>query len=71
MGYEGFSTPFKQPRMHPVWGNRGEFLFLAILLPSLILIKASRQKNEDGIRAALGNANNRYAHYATVNPTDL
>ena len=67
MPYEGFSKPWPQPRMHPIIGNRGEFLFLAILFPTVILLRASREKNENGIRASLGNANNRYAHFTTQN----
>ena len=65
MGYEGFSKPFPQPKMHPVIGNRGEFLFLALFFPAVVLLRASRKKNEDNIRASLGVANNRYAHFTT------
>ena len=57
--------------MHPIFGNRGEFVFLAMLVPGVLILKACRQKNEDGIRSALGNANNRYAAFAKVNPTEL
>ena len=69
MGYEGFSTAPKMNRMHPVLGNKGEFLFLALLFPALLIFKASRLKNEDGIRQALGHSNNRYAYLTTTNPS--
>ena len=65
MGYEGFSKPWHMQKMHPVIGNRGEFLFLALFFPAVLILRASRKKNEDGIRASLGHANNRYAHFTT------
>ena len=68
MGYEGFSRPWKMPKMHQSMGNRGEFLFLALFVPAIMLLKKSRTKNEDGVRSALGFSNNRYAHFATVSP---
>ncbi len=71
MGYEGFSTPWSVPRSNPIIGNRGEFLFLALLLPAVLLAKKSRRKNEDGLRKAIGNSTNRYAVFAKVNPTEL
>ena len=69
MGYEGFSTSPRMNRMHPVLGNKGEFLFLALFFPALLVLKATRTKNEDGIREALGHANNRYALFTTTNPS--
>ena len=42
VGYESFSSSWKLQKMHPVIGNRGEFLFLALFLPSILLLKASR-----------------------------
>ena len=41
-GYESFSSTWKIDRMNPVIGNKGEFLFLALFFPSIILLKASR-----------------------------
>ena len=46
MGYEGFSKSWRAPKMHPIVGNRGEFLFLALLFPTLLMLKATREKNE-------------------------
>ena len=71
MGYEGFSKGPKLAKMHPIIGNRGEFFFLALLFPSILLMKMQRRKNEEGIRAALGNSNNRWAHFTTINPSNL
>ena len=65
MPYEHFSKPFHPPKMHPVQGNKGEFLFLAILFPAVIMAKASRKKNEEGLRSQYGFSNNRYAHFTT------
>ena len=71
MGYEGFSKPWKMPKMHPVVGNRGEFLFLAVLFPVVLMLKAAREKNEAGVRATAGFANNRYAHLTTAAPSEI
>ena len=71
MGYETFSSPFSPYKMHPVFGNRGEFVFLAVLVPGILVLKTCRKKNEDGIRSALGNATNRYAPFAKVSPSSL
>ena len=62
MGYEGFSKPWKMAKMHPIVGNRGEFLFLALFFPIILMLKASRQKNETGMRKAIGTVNNQYSH---------
>ena len=69
MGYEGFSKPWKTPKMNPISGGRNEFMFLALLVPAVLLLKSARQKNEEAVRSALGYANNRYAHLATVQPS--
>ena len=69
MGYEGFSKPWKMPKMNPNHGNKYEFLFLAMFFPTVIILKAARKTNEDCIRSALGYSNNRYAELANVNPT--
>ena len=69
MGYEGFSKPWRMSTMDPIIGNKKEFIFLAILFPTILLLKAARMKNEDGVRDALGHANNRYAHFVTVKPS--
>ena len=71
MGYEGFSKPWKMPKMHPVVGNRGEFLFLALFFPITLLMKATREKNEKGIRNSLGTATNKYAYLATTKPSEF
>ena len=71
MGYEGFSKSWRAPKMHPIVGNRGEFLFLALLFPTLLMLKATREKNEAGIRKAIGSANNKYSHLATVKPSEF
>ena len=71
MGYEGFSKPWKMHKMNPVVGNRGEFLFLAIFFPLVLMLKAAREKNEAGLRAATGFANNRYAHLTTASPSEF
>ena len=60
MGYEGFSKPLPLARMHPVYGNKGEFLFLLGLVALVPLIKGSRKSNEDKLRSEV-TANNRYA----------
>ena len=65
MPYEHFSKPFHPPKMHPVSGNKGEFLFLAILFPVILLAKGSRKANEDSLRSTYGFSNNRYAHLTT------
>ena len=51
--------------MHPVIGNRGEFLALGLLLSFVLMAKAGRRKNEEGIRDAYGFSNNRFAHLTT------
>ena len=71
MGYEGFSSSWHQDKMHPVMGNKGEFLFLALLVPAVILLKGCRAKNEDGIRSALGNSTNRYAVFNKTTPSEI
>ena len=71
MGYEGFSKSPSLPKMDPVFGNRREFAFLAVLVPAILVLKSCRQKNEDGIRSALGNATNRYAPFAKVGPSEI
>ena len=71
MGYEGFSSSWHEPRMHQVFGNKGEFLFLALLVPAVLIAKRSRRKNEEGIREVLGTANNRWAPLTKVGPSDL
>ena len=68
MGYEGFSKGWKVPKMNPNHGNKWEFLFLAVLFPTLYVLKAARFGNEDSIRSSLGFSNNRYAPLATVKP---
>ena len=59
MGYEGFSKPLPLARMHPVYGNKGEWLFLLGLFALVPIVKSSRKKNEDALRATV-KANNRY-----------
>ena len=71
MGYEGFSKGWRAPKMHPIIGNRGEFLFLALFFPIILMLKATREKNETGIRKAIGNANNKYSHLTTASPSDF
>ena len=71
MGYEGFSRAWHQDKMHPVIGGKGEYLFLALLIPAVIFLKSSRTKNEDGIRSALGNSTNRYAVFTKAYPSEL
>ena len=71
LGYEGFSKPVKVPKMHPIVGNRGEFLFLALLFPVIWLMKTAREKNEIGIRKQLGYSTNRYAHLNTTKPSEF
>jgi hypothetical protein len=46
--------------MHPIYGNKGEFVFLLGLILLTPLIKKSRKKNEDALRNEV-KANNRYA----------
>ena len=57
MGYEGFSRPLALERMHPVYGNKAEFLVLFGLLALVPLIKASRKKNEDALRSQVKTTN--------------
>ena len=71
IGYERFSKETPLGKMHPVVGNKGEYLFLALFFPFILLVRAARFKNEDGVRDALGHANNRYAHFTTVGPSTL
>ena len=70
-GYEDFQFKPYENQMHANWGNRVEFLFLALAIPAVVLLKGTRTKNEDGIRNALGHSNNRYAVFAKVNPSEL
>lgn len=60
MGYEGFSKPLPLARMHPVYGNKGEFFFLFGLIALVPLVKGARKSNEDALRSET-KANNRYA----------
>ena len=71
MGYEGFSSPWHPLKMHPVVGNRGEFLALALFFPFILMLKNSRRKNEDGMRKEYGFSNNRYVHLTTQAPSQL
>ena len=60
MGYEGFSKPLALSRQTPVWGNRGEFLFLALVFLTLPCFVKARKSHEDALRAEV-KATNRYA----------
>ena len=71
MGYEGFSSSWHPLKMHPVHGNRGEFLALGLLFSLVLMMKQGRRKNEDGMRSEYGFANNRYAHLTTQPPSQL
>ena len=71
MGYEGFSKSWRMAKMHPIVGNRGEYLFLALFFPAVLMLKATREKNETKLRKALGAANNKYAHLDTVKPSEF
>ena len=51
MGYEGFSKPISQTRMHPILGGRGEYLVLLGLLGVIPLLVSARKKNEDALRS--------------------
>ena len=50
MGYEGFSRPHALVRMHPVLGNRGEYLLLLALFGLVPLFRNSRKNNEEALR---------------------
>ena len=63
MGYEGFSRPLHPLRMHPVSGNRGEFLFLLFFCSSVLFLMHGRKSNETSLRA-LSPATNRYAEFS-------
>ena len=71
MGYEGYSTAWPMAKMHPIVGNRGEFVFLLLLFPTILLLKKGRTSNEEGMRSAAGFANNKYAHLNTSGPSDF
>ena len=71
IGYEGFSKPWNMPTMYPVVGNRGEFLFLAIFFPSILIFKRARAKNEEGIRQELGFSTNRYEEVGVMPPSQI
>jgi hypothetical protein len=60
MGYEGFSRPLPLDRMHPIYGQRSELLFLLGLFLLVPLVKNARKKNEDALRE-IASTNNRYA----------
>lgn len=60
MGYEGFSKPLPLQRMHPIYGNRGEFVFLALFIGTATFIYRGRKKNEDALRKQI-KTTNRYA----------
>eukprot|EP00356_Strombidium_inclinatum_P005570 CAMPEP_0170491752 /NCGR_PEP_ID=MMETSP0208-20121228/11234_1 /TAXON_ID=197538 /ORGANISM="Strombidium inclinatum, Strain S3" /LENGTH=73 /DNA_ID=CAMNT_0010767377 /DNA_START=184 /DNA_END=405 /DNA_ORIENTATION=+ len=66
MGHETFSKAWVVPKMHPVFGTRGEFVFLGALLWAVWTWKNGRKKNEDGIRNVLGFANNTWADAGVV-----
>lgn len=63
MGYEGFSKPLALQRMNPIYGNKNEFLALALLFVTVPLLISGRKKNEDGLRREV-KATNRYAPLA-------
>ena len=50
MGYEGFSKPHAPARMHPVTGNRGEFIFLFFFIITTPLLMRGRKSNETSLR---------------------
>lgn len=60
MGYEGFSRPLPLQRMHPVYGNKGEWAFLLCLFALVPLVRNARKKNEDALRKEVITTN-RYA----------
>ena len=60
MGYEGFSRPLALPRMHPIYGGKGEWIFLLGLVALVPLLKGARKQNEDALRHQV-KTNNRYA----------
>jgi hypothetical protein len=60
MGYEGFSKPLALPKMHPVYGNKAEFLVLLGLFCLVPLVVNTRKYNEDKMRQEV-RTNNRYA----------
>ena len=59
MGYEGFSRPLALQRQAPIFGGRGEWLFLLGIVIFVPLLRSSRKKNEDALRAETI-ATNRY-----------
>ena len=63
MGYEGFSKPLALQRMHPIYGNKGEFVALFGLIIMLSIVKKSRKNHEDSLRKVT-KATNRYAELA-------
>ena len=71
VGYENFSKPIKLDKMHQQVGGRSEYLFLFLFFPAIMIMKHTRKKNEAGIRQAVGHSNNRYSHFATVNPSEF
>lgn len=60
MGLEGFSRPVNIAKMHPVSGNRGEFLFIFAFIVTVPLLIRGRKSNEKSLRS-LTNSTNRYA----------
>ena len=63
MGYEGFSRPIAPIKMHPITGNRGEFLLLLVVALSVPLIMSGRKQNEEALRG-MTKTTNRYAELA-------
>lgn len=59
MGYEGFSRPLALQRQAPIYGGRGEWLALFGLMILVPLLRNSRKKNEDVLRAE-NKTTNRY-----------
>lgn len=59
MGYEGFSKPLPLTRMHPIYGQRSEFLILLGFMALVPFLMGGRKQNEDSLRAEV-KTNNRY-----------
>jgi hypothetical protein len=51
MGYEGYGKPVPQMVMHPIYGNKGEYLFLLGLFVVFPLLKYNRRYYEDKVRS--------------------
>ena len=68
MGDETFSKPWVAFKMNPVWGTRGEYVALLLIVWFTCIFRNSRAKNEEGIRESAGFADNKFAPLDVIQP---